>query len=273
MIKRSLNSYMNAWTGPDFTAFPFSTKNKADFLNLMRVYLDAAFRPLLDERDFWQEGWRWEMDQNDELQINGIVFNEMKGAFESQSPYMSEMVFKHLFKGSEYENCHGGEPEKIMDLTYGDFKQFHADHYHPSNCTLITYGDLSPADYVHVIENEYLRWFDVKPFSVVPSQPEPINWRKLNLTGPPNMDSVRPGQNAQFSLNFLFRDLQYKDKQPPEDLQTFRGLQILKTLLFDFPKSPFYKTFLETGIAGGFSSLTGFDENVFYPYFSIGRRS
>ena len=263
---------MNAWTGPDFTAYPFSTKNQKDFLNLMRVYMDAAFKPNLDKRDFMQEGWRWEIDEQENLDINGIVFNEMKGAFESQGSFFSEQTFKNLFQGSEYGNCHGGEPEDIMDLTYQAFKDFHTQNYHPSNCTLVTYGDMSPEQYVDILESEYLNWFDAKSFSIIPTAPDVIKNKKINISGPSNMDSVKPGYDGQFSLNFLCRDLQYKKDQSPEELLDYRGLQILKTLLFDFPKSPFYKNFLETGIAGGFTSMTGFDENVYYPYFSFGFR-
>ena len=271
MVQRSLNSYMNAWTGPDFTAFPFSTKNKKDFVNLLKVYLDATFRPSLDQRDFMQEGWRWEVDSHDNLAVNGIVFNEMKGAFESQNSYFEEKLFKHLFEGSEYSFCHGGDPLNIMDLTFQAFKDFHKENYHPSNCTIVSYGDLSPEEYVGLLEEDYLRWFDKKNFSAIPSQPLEMGLRKVHLPGPANMDSVRPDFDAQFSLAFLCRDLQYKVCQSPEDLLHFRGLQILKTLLFDFPKSPFYKRFLETGLVGSFSTLTGFDENVFYPYFVIGK--
>jgi Zn-dependent M16 (insulinase) family peptidase len=270
MIKRSLNSYMNAWTGPDFTAYPFSTKNKKDFQNLLRVYLDACFKPSLDQKDFMQEGWRWEVNPDDTLAINGVVFNEMKGAFESQNSFMFEQVFKNLFKGSEYGNCHGGEPEDIMDLTYQAFKDFHTQNYHPSNCTLISYGDINPEEYVDIIQGEYLQWFDRKDFSIVPSPPSPIVHRKVSVNGPPNMDSVRKGFDGQMSLSFLCRDLMYKENQTPEELLDYRGLQVLKILLFDFPKSPFYKRFLESGSIGGFSDMMGFDENVYYPYFSIG---
>jgi Zn-dependent M16 (insulinase) family peptidase len=262
---------MNAWTGPDFTAFPFSTRNKKDFVNLLKVYLDAAFKPMLDEKDFWQEGWRWEINQNEDLNVNGIVFNEMKGAFESQNSYLQEQVFKNLFQGSEYGNCHGGEPEEIMNLTYQDFKNFHKENYHPSNCTIVTYGDMSPEEYVSVIEDEYLKYFDIKSFSIIPSPPEILKNKKMTIDGPPNMETIRPGYDGQFTLSFLCRDLEYKSSPSNEDLINYRGLQLLKTLLFDFPKSPFYKKFLETGIAGGFSGMNGFDENVYYPYFSIGR--
>lgn len=270
MIKRSLNSYMNAWTGPDFTAYPFSTKNKQDFRNLLRVYLDACFRPTLDERDFQQEGWRWELEEDQTLNANGVVFNEMKGAFESQNSFFYEQMYKHLFKGSEYSNCHGGIPENILDLTYQAFKEFHAENYHPSNCTLISYGDIWPGEYLDILQEEYLNFFDARSRTALPTPPDEISKRRVSLSGPPNMDSVRPGFDAQFSLTFLLRDLQYDSKQSAEDLQDLRGLQILKVLMFDFPKSPFYKKFLETGAVGGFSMVNGFDENVYFPYFSIG---
>jgi Zn-dependent M16 (insulinase) family peptidase len=262
---------MNAWTGPDFTAYPFSTKNEQDFENLLRVYCDAVFRPLLDRKDFMQEGWRWEVDTtNDELKANGVVFNEMKGVFESQNAFVSEKVLEYLFEGSQYSNCSGGDPIKILDLNYTDFKDFHKQYYHPSNCTLVTYGDISPNKYMPIIEQEYLKFFEKNEMNVIPEHPVKLKNKQVHISGPPNSDTVKPGYDAQFSLNFLLRDLSYESKNAANTLD-LTGLQILKILLFDFPKSPFYKEFLEDGQTGGYSYVNGLNDNMYFPYFTIGK--
>jgi Zn-dependent M16 (insulinase) family peptidase len=142
MIRRSLNSFMNAFTSSDWTAYPFATQNNKDFQNLLDVYVDSAFFPKLDPLDFSQEGHRLELDSNQNLEIKGVVFNEMKGAMSSPTDQLWHGMSKHLFEESTYHHNSGGDPEKIIDLTHEDLVAFHQKHYHPSNATFFTFGNV-----------------------------------------------------------------------------------------------------------------------------------
>lgn len=147
MIRRSLNTFMNAFTSSDWTAYPFASKNKKDFDNLLEVYLDAAFFSRLDPLDFAQEGHRLEFAQLDdpasELQYKGVVYNEMKGAMSSTNSVLWQTLSKHLFPTQTYHFNSGGEPEDIPDLSYEELVAFYKRHYHPSNAVFMTFGDRS----------------------------------------------------------------------------------------------------------------------------------
>lgn len=149
MLRRSLNTFMNAFTSSDWTAYPFASQNKKDFDNLLSVYLDAVFFPNLDERDFAQEGHRIELTETDNpdspLQFKGVVFNEMKGAMSSPISQLYQKISKHLYPTTTYHYNSGGEPKNIPDLTYEQLKAFHTHHYHPSNAIFMTFGDI-PAE-------------------------------------------------------------------------------------------------------------------------------
>ena len=148
MIRRSLNSFMNAFTSSDWTAYPFATQNNKDFKNLLDVYVDSAFFPKLDALDFAQEGHRLELDANQNLEIKGVVFNEMKGAMSSPTDQLWHGMSKHLFEETTYHHNSGGDPEKIIDLTHEDLVAFHKKHYHPSNATFFTFGNVA-IDEIH----------------------------------------------------------------------------------------------------------------------------
>ena len=148
MIRRSLNSFMNAFTSSDWTAYPFATQNNKDFNNLLDVYVDSAFFPRLDPLDFSQEGHRLEIDNENNLEIKGVVFNEMKGAMSSPTDQLWHGMSKHLFEETTYHHNSGGDPEKIIDLTHADLVAFHQKHYHPSNATFFTFGNVS-IDEIH----------------------------------------------------------------------------------------------------------------------------
>jgi len=163
MIRRSLNTFMNAFTSSDWTAYPFASKNKKDFNNLLSVYLDAVFFATLDEQDFAQEGHRVEFkdpaDANSELQFKGVVYNEMKGAMSSVTSQLWQALSKHLYPTNTYHFNSGGDPETILDLSYQELKDFYKKHYHPSNAIFMTYGDI-PASEHHLAFAEYLNQFD-----------------------------------------------------------------------------------------------------------------
>tara|TARA_B100000401_G_scaffold175631_1_gene117926 strand:+ start:679 stop:3519 length:2841 start_codon:yes stop_codon:yes gene_type:complete len=159
MIRRSLNSFMNAFTSSDWTAYPFATQNNKDFKNLLDVYVDSAFFPRLDPLDFYQEGHRLEIDSENKLEIKGVVFNEMKGAMSSPTDQLWHGMSKHLFEETTYHHNSGGDPEKIIDLTHADLVAFHQRHYHPSNATFFTFGNVSIEDvHAHLEENVFQKF-------------------------------------------------------------------------------------------------------------------
>lgn len=148
MLRRSLNTYMNAFTSTDTTAYPFATQNRKDFDNLLGVYLDAVFFPLLDPLDFAQEGWRIELAEDGAgLQYHGVVYNEMKGAMSSPVAQLWQHVHTALFPDTIYRHNSGGAPLAIPDLSYAALRDFHARHYHPSNAVFMTYGSFAAAEH------------------------------------------------------------------------------------------------------------------------------
>ena len=164
MIRRSLNTFMNAFTSSDWTAYPFASKNKKDFNNLLDVYLDAVFFTRLDELDFLQEGHRVEFSEADnaesDLEFKGVVFNEMKGAMSSPVSVLWQTLSKYLYPGTTYHFNSGGEPADIPDLSYQQLKDFHKTHYHPSNAIFMTFGDIAAADHQKTFEERALAEFD-----------------------------------------------------------------------------------------------------------------
>ena len=164
MIRRSLNTFMNAFTSSDWTAYPFASKNKKDFNNLLDVYLDAVFFTRLDELDFLQEGHRVEFIETDniesDLEFKGVVFNEMKGAMSSPVSVLWQTISKHLYPSTTYHFNSGGEPSDIPDLSYQQLKDFHKTHYHPSNAVFMTFGDIPAAEHQQRFEENALSEFD-----------------------------------------------------------------------------------------------------------------
>ncbi|QKQ27542.1 insulinase family protein [Candidatus Reidiella endopervernicosa] len=170
MTRRSLNTFMNAFTSSDWTAYPFASRNRKDFDNLSKVYLDAVFFPTLDRLDFAQEGHRVEFAEadngNSELQFKGVVFNEMKGAMSSPVSTLWQTLTRELFPTITYHHNSGGEPANIPDLSYEELKAFHADHYHPSNALFMTFGDISANEHQALFEERALKEFSHKELDI-----------------------------------------------------------------------------------------------------------
>ena len=163
MLRRSLNTFMNAFTSSDWTAYPFATQNRKDFGNLLDVYLDAVFFSRLDPLDFAQEGHRVEFENDDRdqpLTFKGVVFNEMKGAMSSTPSVLWDRLCFELFPSNTYHFNSGGDPEAIPDLTYQQLRDFYAEHYHPSNAIFLTFGDIPATDHQRVFESAVLHRFD-----------------------------------------------------------------------------------------------------------------
>lgn len=164
MIRRSLNTFMNAFTSSDWTAYPFASQNRKDFNNLLDVYLDAVFFSNLDELDFAQEGHRIEFEEpqnaDSPLVFKGVVFNEMKGAMSSVTSTLWHTLCHHLFPTTTYHYNSGGDPEAIPDLTYQQLVDFYRTHYHPSNAIFMTFGDIAAAEHQAKFEAQALHKFD-----------------------------------------------------------------------------------------------------------------
>lgn len=163
MLRRSLNTFMNAFTSSDWTAYPFASQNRKDFRNLLDVYLDAVFFSTLDPLDFAQEGHRVEFAEpgntDSELVYKGVVFNEMKGAMSSVPSRLWQTLCHHLFPTSTYHYNSGGEPENIPQLSYEQLQQFYKSHYHPSNATFMTFGDIAASEHQAVFHEQALKRF------------------------------------------------------------------------------------------------------------------
>lgn len=163
LAKGSLNTFLNAMTYPDKTVYPIASCNDKDFQNLMHVYMDAVFYPNIYKRReiFEQEGWHYELENADaELTYNGVVYNEMKGAFSSPESVLRRKIQKELYPDTSYSVESGGDPDNVPDLTYEDYLDFHRKYYHPSNSYIYLYGDMDVKEKLEWLDKEYLSNFD-----------------------------------------------------------------------------------------------------------------
>ncbi|MDD3383676.1 MAG: insulinase family protein, partial [Bacilli bacterium] len=163
LMKGSLNTFLNALTFPDKTVYPVASCNDKDFANLMDVYMDSVLYPRIYERKeiFEQEGWHYELNnKEDDIIYNGVVYNEMKGAFSSPDRILSSQVLHTMFPDNCYGNESGGDPDKIIDLSYEEFLDFHKKYYHPANSYIIMYGNMDVEEKLLWLDSEYLSHFD-----------------------------------------------------------------------------------------------------------------
>ncbi|KAJ9143820.1 hypothetical protein NKR23_g6292 [Pleurostoma richardsiae] len=272
MLPRTLSNFMNAFTASDHTFYPFATTNAQDFKNLMSVYLDATLHPLLKESDFSQEGWRigpenpqaiasgQEVKPEDKkLAFKGVVYNEMKGQM-SDAGYLFYIRFQdHIFP--DIHNS-GGDPQKITDLTYQQLKRFHAEHYHPSNAKLFTYGNMPFADHLKEIDAQ-LNAFEKTRGDVEIRGPIDLSGgpKEVTLSGPvdPLVDA-----NRQFktSVSWILGDTR--------DVVESFSLALISALLLDGYGSPLYKGLIDTGLGIDWSPNTGYDSAGNQGIFSVG---
>ena len=164
LMKGSLNTFLNAMTYPDKTMYPFSSQNIEDYKNILHIYVDAVFNPKMKtiKEIFMQEGWHYEIaDKDAPLTLNGVVYNEMKGAYSSPEEILDSEITKAIFDNC-YQYSSGGDPDVIPELTYEDFKAFHEKYYHPSNCCIYIYGDIDAAEIMEILDRDYLSKFDYK---------------------------------------------------------------------------------------------------------------
>jgi presequence protease len=256
MLKRSLNTFMNALTAADWTLYPVASMNRRDFYNLMGIYLDAAFFPLLRELDFRQEGHRLDFadpEDPDSLMIKGVVFNEMKGAMADPSSLLGRRLNAALFPDTCYGRNSGGEPEEIPDLTWAQLRAFHARHYHPSNSWIFTYGNLPLTESLQRIDELALARFEPLVIdSAVPPQPrfaEPI---RVTQTFPVAADEDLR-QRSMVQMAWLTCAI--------DDTFERAATGILTNLLLGNPAAPLYQALIESGLGRNLSPGTGYHDD------------
>lgn len=256
MLKRSLNTFMNAFTASDWTMYPFSTQNKKDFYNLMTVYLDAAFSPNLDELSFKQEGHRLEIEgdfkdtDSFRLVYKGVVYNEMKGAMSSPDQVLARSLLNALYPSTTYSHNSGGDPAAIPTLSYDQLKAFHKRHYHPSNAFFYTYGNLPLTDHLSFIHDSVLKDFTrIDPETDVPSQPR---WSSpIKATYPyPLGKNEDPAKKCQVTLAWLTADI--------KDAFGVLTLILLEQILLGNSASPLRKALIDSGLGSTLCDGTGF---------------
>ena len=262
LVKGSLNTFLNAMTYPDKTLYPVASCNDKDFENLMQVYLDAVFYPNIykNENIFRQEGWHYEMESTeDELQINGVVYNEMKGAFSSPKDVLEREMMNALYPDTTYGCESGGDPEDIPSLTYEQFLAFHSKYYHPSNSYIYLYGDMDMAKQLTFIDEQYLSRFEkIEVDSEIGEQKAFDETRRIVKEYPIN-DGDKEEENAYLSLNVSVAD--------SLDKELYVAFKILDYALCSAPGAPLKQALIDKGIGRDVYSV--FENGIKQPFFSI----
>ena len=258
MLRRSLNTFMNAFTSADWTAYPFASQNRKDFDNLLDVYLDAVFFSRLDPLDFAQEGHRVEFaepdDPSSDLVYKGVVFNEMKGAMSSVAATLWQTLCHHLFPTSTYHYNSGGDPEVIPTLSYEQLKAFYRSHYHPSNATFMTYGDIPAAEHQAVFEDRVLRRFS-RLEERIAVEPEARFDAPLRVTETYAYDEDSATERkTHLVMGWLLGD--------STDLREVLEAQLLSSVLLENSASPLQQMLETTDLGTAPSPLCGLEDSL-----------
>lgn len=266
LAKGSLNTFLNAMTFPDKTMYPVASTNDKDFQNLMDVYLDAVFHPNIYKREeiFKQEGWHYELEKNEDggygdLTINGVVYNEMKGAFSSPEGMLEEDIFHALYPDTGYGYVSGGDPDVIPELTYDNYLDFHRRYYHPSNSYIYLYGDMNVEEKLSFIDEEYLSKYEAQPIdSTIRLQEKFAEVRRERFEYPiATTDSEE--NNTYLSYNVALAD--------GTDLEKNIAMDIIDYCMFGMSGAPVKQALIDAEI--GDDIISGFDTSVRQPFFSI----
>lgn len=270
MLNRSLATFMNAMTGPDYTFYPFSSQNEVDYRNLQKVYLDAVFKPNLSRLDFLQEGWRLEHskleDKTSDLVFKGVVYNEMKGAFSETSSLFGQKFINAILPKGTYGYVSGGDPLSIPELTHEHLRNFHATYYHPSNARIYSYGNFPVEQNLKFLNETYLskyEFLDPKNTMVAPQE----RWKiAKNATISCRVDQYGGSveKQNQIAIGYVLSDI-------TNIYETFM-LTALAELMIIGPNSAFYKSLIEKNISGGYNSLTGYENQIRDTLFAVGLR-
>ena len=266
MLKRSLNSFMNAMTASDWTLYPFSSMNRKDFRNLLDIYLDAAFFPRLTERDFSQEGHRLEYAVGDDpstpLEYKGVVYNEMKGAMSDPSSLLSQRMSTHLYPTTTYHYNSGGEPAEIPSLSWQQLRDFHARYYHPSNSYFFSSGNLDLPALLEIVEERVLSQFDrLELDSTVPLEQRFDAPQRVTEKYP--LDAGEPlEKRSMVEVAWLTEDI--------NDSFERLSMSLLASLLLGNPAAPLYKALLDSGLGANLAPGTGYHDDNRTTYFAAG---
>lgn len=266
MIKRSVNSFMNAMTSSDWTMYPFSGPNETDFYNLMDVYLDAVFFPKIAEISFLQEGHRFEFenptDPASKLKITGIVYNEMKGAMSSPDAMLYQHVDTALFPTTTYSKNSGGDPACIPDLTYEQFVNFHKRFYHPSNSFLYSYGNFSLEKHLKKVNEEYLCKFDkIDPKTEVGL--EKRSGIPKTQTHPYPLDKEEDDGNKNYvAVSWPLTET--------KDVKELMIVQIIENLLIGNDAAPLKKALIDSKKGKSLYNYSGLDVDKIQTQFTVG---
>jgi Zn-dependent M16 (insulinase) family peptidase len=265
MLKRSLSTFMNAFTASDWTMYPFSTQNRKDFYNLMDVYLDSVFYPNINELSFKQEGHRLEIENNNinapesshlessHLVYKGVVYNEMKGAMSSPDEVMAHSLLNVLYPDTTYSNNSGGDPAVIPSLSYAQLKAFHKRHYHPSNAFFYTYGHLPLKDHLSFIQYKILKDFTkINPETDVLSQPRWDKPKKATYPYPIGKNED-PLKKCQICVAWVTADI--------KDSFEVLVLTLLEQILLGNSASPLRKALIDSNLGTDLSDGTGYGSN------------
>ncbi|WP_417212137.1 insulinase family protein [Acinetobacter venetianus] len=259
MIRRSLNTFMNAFTAADWTAYPFATQNKKDFQNLLSVYLDAAFAANLNPLDFAQEGIRIELE-NDQAVYKGVVFNEMKGAMSSPTDQLYHQLAHHLFPETTYHYNSGGDPKDIPDLSYEQLVEFYKTHYHPSNAVFMTFGNESAYDLQEQFEKLALHKFSKG--TTLYSTPEKRLTAPVEVTESYAVDSEDLTDKTYHVMSWLLPET--------SDIKLRLGMRLVEGILLENSASPLRHCLETCGYAQSTGPLMGVDDSNFEMTFYCG---
>ena len=243
LVKGSLNTFLNAITYPDKTVYPVASCNEKDFKNLMHVYMDAVFYPAIYEHEeiFRQEGWSYQLEAaDDKLTYNGVVYNEMKGAFSSPEDVLYRVVMNTLFPDTTYANESGGDPEYIPDLTYEQFLNFHRKFYHPSNSYIYLYGDMDMEERLNWMDEHYLSSFTAQEVDSQISFQKPFTQMTEKVTSYSITNAESEEDNTYLSYNKVIGD--------SLDRELYQAFQILDYALLSAPGAPLKKALVDAGI-------------------------
>lgn len=262
LVKGSLNTFLNAMTYPDKTVYPVASCNDKDFQNLMDVYMDAVFHPNIykHEEIFRQEGWSYHLEEEDgELTYNGVVYNEMKGAFSSPDGVLDRMILNSLFPDTTYANESGGDPDIIPELSYEEYLEFHRTYYHPSNSYIYLYGDMDMEEKLKWLDEEYLCKYDVKEVHSEIGFQQPFD-KMYEISAKYSVSSNEPEEdNTYLAYN--------KVVGTSLDKELCLAFDILDYALLSAPGAPLKKALMDAGIGKDISG--SYDSSTYQPIFSI----
>jgi len=262
LVKGSLNTFLNAMTYPDKTVYPVASCNDKDFKNLVHVYLDAVLYPNIykEEKIFRQEGWHYEMESpKDDLTINGVVYNEMKGAFSSPDDVVEREIMNSLYPDITYGKESGGDPEVIPELTYEEFLSFHEKYYHPSNSFIYFYGNLDAEEYLNFLDEAYLSHFDEIQVDSQVGVQEPFREPRDLAREYSVMEEDSLEENTYLAYNISMGN--------SLDRKLYIAIDVLDYVLCSAPGAPIKQALIDKGIGKDVYSTV--ENDIYQPYFSI----